>query len=416
MNRRFLIAVLAAICCLAVVLPAAAQKVNLTVWGRDLADGEPDHAYVTALIRDFQSSNPDITIDYVPLGDPGLADKTKIVMAAGSGMPDIFQTWGGSTMGGYADAGRLMDLSAELGGVPISAAAKGAMTWKGKLYGVAPFFAIAGVFVNEGLFKANGLRAPTSVDQFEKVADTLKAKGIQPFACGEADKWPGLALYMYLTDRFGGDIFTQAAARKARFDSEPFVKAAQMYQSWVKKGYFGDKPLGEKYGDAQQLMATGKAGMHVTGSWMGAQYSSKDFTDQNIGFYAFPAMKGGKGPVTDIMGMTDIGFAATRAAADRKAAVVRFMKFAASREAAAAEPGRVSSVPGVKAPSALTTMASNVFATAKLVQFWWDQNLPPAVTTPLNDTIQTFFLPDTDVKASLTKFENLATQNMGAVK
>jgi hypothetical protein len=127
-------------------------------------------------------------------------------------------------------------------------------------------------------------------------------------------------------------------------------------------------------------------------------------------------MKGGKGPVTDIMGMTDIGFAATKVAAGKKDAVVRFMKYAMSADAAAAEPGRVSSVPGVKAPSPLTTMASNVFGTAKLVQFWWDQNLPPAVTTPLNDTIQTFFLQDTDVKASLTKFENLATQNMGAVK
>jgi len=415
MSKRVLFTVLVAVCCLAVVIPAGAQ-VKLTVWGRDLTDGAPDHAYVTALVKDFQAKNPDITIDYVALGDPGLADKTKIAMAAGSGLPDIFQTWGGSTMGGYADAGRLLDLTADLRGVPGSAAARGAMTWKGKIYGVAPFFAIAGVFVNQGIFKDNGLTVPTSVDQFEKVADVLMSKGIQPFACGEADKWPGLALYMYLTDRYGGDIFTQAAARKARFDAEPFVKAAQLYQSWVKKGYFGDKPLGEKYGDAQQLMATGRAAMHVTGSWMCAQYSSKDFTDQDLGFHAFPAMKGGKGPVTDIMGMTDIGFAATKVASGKKAAVVKFMTYAMSTDAAAAEPGRVSSVPGVKAPSALTTMAAGVFGTAKMVQFWWDQNLPPAVTTPMNDTIQTFFLPDTDVKASLTKFENLAAQTMGPVK
>jgi ABC-type glycerol-3-phosphate transport system substrate-binding protein len=415
MKKRVLFALVAVVCCLAVAAPVMAQ-VKLTIWGRDLLDGEADHAYATALIRDFQANNSDISVDYIALGDPGLADKTKITMAVGSGLPDIFQTWGGSTMGGYVDAGRLLDLTSELKSVPGSAAASGAMTWKGKIYGVAPFFAIAGVFVNEGLFKANGLAVPTTVSQFEKVADTLKAKGIQPFACGEADKWPGLALYMYLTDRYGGDIFTQAAARKAKFDSDAFVKAAQLYQGWVKKGYFGDKPLGEKYGDAQQLMATGKAAMHITGSWMCAQYSNKDFTDQTIGFYAFPELAGGKGPVTDIMGMTDIGFAATKAAQGKKDAVVRFMKYAMSVDAGSAEPGRISAVPGVKAPSRVTSMASAVFAKAKMVQFWWDQNLPPAVTTPLNDTIQTFFLPDTDVKASLTKFENLATQNMGAVK
>lgn len=417
MRKRVLFALVAVACCLIVAMPAAAQKVKLTVWGRDLADGEPDHAYVTALIKQFQENNPTITLDYVPLGDPGLSDKTKIAMAAGSGMPDIFQSWGGSTMGGYADAGRLMDLTAELKSVPGSAAAQNAMTWKGKIYGVAPFFAICGVFVNEGIFKENGLTVPTSVDQFEKVADTLKAKGIQPFACGAKDKWPPLHLYMYFVDRFGGgDVFPRAAARKVRFDSDPFVKAAQLYQSWVKKGYFGDKPLGEGYGDAQQLMATGKAGMHVTGSWMCAQYSSKDFTDQDLGFYAFPAMKGGKGPVTDVMGMTDIGFAATKQAESKKAAVVAFMKYAMSADAGSAEPGRVAAMPGVKAPSPLTEMAAGVFSKAKLVQFWWDQNLPPAVTTPLNDMIQTFFIPGTDVKAELTKFEALATQNMGAVK
>ena len=416
MRKSVFIALIAVVCCLAIAAPVMGQNVKLTIWGRDLPDDDPAHAYVKALLAGFQAGNKDIQLDYIALGDPGLADKTKITMAAGSGLPDIFQTWGGSTMGGYADAGRLLDLSSELKSIPGSAAASGAMTWKGKLYGVAPFFAIAGIFVNEAIFKANGLSVPTTVDQFEKVADTLKAKGIQPFACGEADKWPGLATYMYLTNRYGGDIFSQAAARKARFDSDAFVKAAQLYQGWVKKGYFGDKPLGEKYGDAQQLMATGKAAMHITGSWMCAQYSSKDFTDQTLGFYAFPELKGGTGKVTDVMGMTDIGFAATKAGETKKAAIVRFMKYAMSPDAAAAEPGRISAVPGVKAPSPLTTMASAVFSKAKMVQFWWDQNLPPSVTTPLNDTIQTFFLADTDVKASLTKFENLATQNMGAVK
>ena len=397
--------------------PVFAQaKVKLTVWGRDLADGEPDHAYITALIKGFQAKNPGIQLDYIALGDPGLADKTKIAMASGAG-PDIFQSWGGSTMGGFADAGRLLDLTSELRNVPGSAAASGAMTWKGKIYGVAPFFAIAGLYVNEGLFQANGLKVPTTVADLEKVADALLAKGIQPFSCGEKDKWPALALYMYLTDRTGGkDVFLKAQGRKLRFDDAAFVTAAEKYQDWIKKGYFGSKPLGESYGDSQQLMATGKAAMQVTGSWMAAQYSSKDFTDQTIGFYAFPVLAGGKGPITDVMGQTDIGFAVTKLAAGKKDAAVKFLKYAMSVEAGSAEPGRISSVPGVKAPSKLTEQASAVFAQAKVVQFWWDHDLPPTVASPMADTIQTFFLPDANVKSSLTKFEAKATDAMGAAK
>jgi ABC-type glycerol-3-phosphate transport system substrate-binding protein len=417
MKRRNILALVALALGVLCASSMFAQKVKLTVWGRDIPDDGADHAYIKALISGFQAKYPDIQLEYIALGDPGLMDKTKITMGAGSGLPDIFQTWGGSVMGGYADAGRLLDLTRELKDIPGSAAARAAMTWKGKIYGVAPFFAVAGVFVNEGIFEKYGLSMPKTVEGFGPLCDTLLAKGIQPFACGEKDKWPGLALYMYLTNRYGGDASARAAARKLAYDSPAFVKAAQLYQSWIKKGYFGATPLGEGYGDAQQLMATGRAAMHITGSWMCAQYANPDFTDQKIGFYAFPALaQGGVGKVSDVMGMTDIGFAATKAAASKKDAVVKFLTYAMSPEACAAEPGRICSVPGVKARNPITAQAAAVFAQAKTVTFWWDQDLPPSVTSPLTDTIQKFFLPDTDVRKDLASFEALCVQNIGPVK
>jgi len=413
-----LVLVVMAAVLMAGLVPAFAQeKVKLTVWGRDLTDDDPAHQYIKALVEGFQAANPDIELEYVALGDPGLNDKVKVVMASNSGLPDIFQSWGGSVMGGYADAGRLLDLTEELADIECSEAAKAAMSWKGRTYGVAPFFAVAGIFVNEGIFEKYGLKVPTTVEELEAVADTLLANGVQPFACGARDLWPTLALYMYLVDRYGGiDAFEKARAREIRFDSEPFVLAAQKYQDWVKKGYFGPTPLSEAYGDAQQLMATGKAAMHVTGSWMCAQYSDPGFTDQRLGFYPFPVMPGGKGKATDIMGQTDIGFAATWVAADKKDAVVRFMKYAMSVEACSAEPGRICSVPGVQAKTRLTQMASDVFASAEAIQFWWDQDLPPALTTPLNTTIQSFFLPGTDVKQALADYEELVSEELGPVR
>jgi len=396
---------------------SAASKVKLVVWGRDLTDDDPAHAYIKALVEGFIAKNPDIELEYIALGDPGLTDKTKVAMANNRDLPHIFQSWGGSVMGGYADANRLLDLTKELKDIPGSAAAQQAMSWKGKIYGVAPFFAIAGLYVNEDIFEKYNLQVPTTIDEMEKVADKLLDLGIQPFVVGARDKWPVLAMYMYLVDRFGGlEAFNNAAARKGRFDSEPFVKAAQLYQSWAKKGYFGDTPLGEGDGDSDNLMYTGQAAMRVTGSWKCAQYSSTELTDQKIGFYAFPGMKGGVGKATDIMGMTDIGFAATRVAVRNKDAVVRFMKYAMSPEACAAEPGRICSVPGVPAPSRMTEMASAVFAQAEEIQFWWDQDLPPMVTAPLNDALQQFLLPNSDVKKLLSSYELLVEENLGPAK
>ena len=116
------------------------------------------------------------------------------------------------------------------------------------------------------------------------------------------------------------------------------------------------------------------------------------------------------------MGQTDIGFAATRMARENKEAVVRFMKYAMSVEACSAELGRICSVPGVKAPNRLTEMASAVFTKAEAIQFWWDQDLPPTVTSPLTDTLQQFLLPNANVKRLLTNYEMVVEENVGPAK
>lgn len=421
MKRNLLLIVCALVLVCTLLIPAyAAPKVTLTVWAVDPVDNatKTDAAYARALYQGFTAKYPDIKLDWVSFGVAGspLNDKLKVAMASNQG-PDVFQSWGGSFMGQFADAGKLLDLSKDIAKIPTSAAAKAAMSWKGKLYGIAPFFAVCGLFVNEGIFKELGLTVPTTMDELEKCADVLKSKGIQPFAVGEKDFWPGLHPYMYLVNRYGGNVFDSAVARKVSFDSAAFVQAAQKYQEWAKKGYFGDKPLSEGYADAQLLMCTGKAGMQISGSWLCGLYSDPKQSDQTIGCYPVPVIPGGKGLVSDCMGMTDIGFAATKLAAKKKDAVVKFMKYAMSVEPCQAETGRVCSVPGVKPPTRLTGMAAtNVLGKAKTMQFWWDQNLPATVSTPVNNTIQTFFLPNTDVKKELAKFEELVIENMGPIK
>lgn len=396
----------------------AAPKVTLSVWAVDSpTSSKPDAAYVKALVNNFQKDNPDIKLDWVAFGSAGSAlnDKLKVALANNQG-PDIFQSWGGSFMGQFAEAGKLLDLTEELSDISASPAAKSAMSYNGKTYGIAPFFAIAGLLVNEGKFEELGLTVPTTIEELEKTADVLLAKGIQPFAVGAKDQWPILATYMYLVNRYGGNIFADAIARKVRFDAEPFVLAGQKIKEWTVKGYFGKKPLSEGYGDAQLLMATGQAGMQISGSWLCGLYSDKEQTDQTIGFYPVPVIEDGEGLVSDVMGMTDIGFVATKLAEDKKDAIVKFFKYAMGVEAIQAETGRVSSVAGVKPPTRLTGMASDVLSSAKTMQFWWDQDLPAQVATPVNLTIQSFMLPDTDVKAELAKFEDLLEENMGPVK
>jgi ABC-type glycerol-3-phosphate transport system substrate-binding protein len=391
---------------------------TLTVWAVDGQNpNDPQQAYAISLKKDFEAKNPDIKLDWTGFGTAGNALNQKLTTAMANDQgPDIFQSWGGSFMSQFADADKLLDLTPEVNAINFSTAAKAAMSYKGKTYGIAPFFGLAGMYVNDGIFKKLGLKTPTTIDELEAAAAKIKAAGIQPFACGEKDKWPLLQFYMYMVNRYGGDVFTDANNRKVRFDADAFVQSAQKIHEWAAKGYFGDKPLAEGYGDAQLLMQTGKAAMIVSGSWLASVFSDKTKTEQNISFYPFPVAKGGKGMVTDIMGMTDIGFVANKTAASKKDAVVRFMKYAMTVEALSKEPGRVATVAGVKAKNPITGQSSAVFVKGKFVQFWWDQNLPAAVSAPVNDMLQTFLIPETDVKAALAKYEALFTENIGPVK
>jgi raffinose/stachyose/melibiose transport system substrate-binding protein len=401
---------------------SAAPMVTITVWALDpVRSDNPQAAYVKELVTSFMAKNPDIKIDWASFGDDGalLNNKLKIAMANNRGLPDIFQSWGGNLLGEFADKGRLLDLTKDLADIKCSDAARNAMSSKGKVYGIAPFFTIAGLIVNDGKFKELKLSVPTTIKELDKTAEAIKAAKIQPFALGAKDQWPVLATYMNLVNRFGGNVFDDAVARKVRFDAKPFVQAGLKIQEWAKKGYFGTKPLDEAYDDAQLAMQTGKAAMQISGSWLCGLYADKNQSDQTFTFNAVPVINGGKGLVSDQMGMTDVGFAVTKAAATKKAAVVRFLKYAMSPEVIAAETGetgRVSSVPGVKAPTYLLGQASDVFSKAKTVQFWWDQSLPSAVTSSINVTIQSFLLADTDVEKALTKIEALAEENMGKVK
>jgi len=394
---------------------ASTGPVTLTVWAVDPIDVEnTQSAYVKALVANFTKDNPDITIDWVPFGAAGSAlnDKVKVAMANDE-EPDILQSWGGTFMGQFADQGKLLDMTGDLANIDCSAAAKDAMSWKGKTYGIAPFFAIAVLFVNQGMFDKMGLTAPKTIAELEAICDKLKAAGIQPLASGAQDKWPILHTYMYLVNRYGGDIFSEAVARKAKFSDAPFVQAGLKMQEWAKKGYYGNKPLSETYGNAQTNVATGKTAMMLTGTWMCGMWSDPKQTNQTIAAYPYPILQGGKGSIDDLMGMTDVGFIATVKAKDKQAAVSKFFHYAMTVDALKAETGRVATVQGVPAPTKLTGEASAVMAKAKTVQFWWDQNLPQTMTGPVNDMVQSFLSPQTDVKAACENYEKLAEQNLG---
>ena len=67
-NTIFLAMLLVVVMVIGMFSVSAASKVKLVVWGRDLPDDDPAHAYIKALIEGFTAQNPDIELEYLALG------------------------------------------------------------------------------------------------------------------------------------------------------------------------------------------------------------------------------------------------------------------------------------------------------------------------------------------------------------
>jgi raffinose/stachyose/melibiose transport system substrate-binding protein len=149
------------------------------------------------------------------------------------------------------------------------------------------------VYYNKDIFKKYSIQVPTTLEEFEKVCDTLVSKKVLPIAAGGADKWPVTQnlyeLALYKADRkFISDF--QFLQDDIDFQGPVFGFAADKLKDWVKKGYYDSKASGTSYEDSNSLFYKQKAAMDLTGSWQfsGVAKNAKDF---DWGIFLLPGKK-----------------------------------------------------------------------------------------------------------------------------
>ncbi len=148
---------------------------------------------------------------------------------------------------------------------------------------------IMGMFYNKKYFADNGLKVPTTYNDFIKVCDTLKAKGIVPVALGmkDADIYTVLANMILGADVLAKDP-TWGVERnqdKVKFDSPDFVKAMQKFQK-ICMDYTGPNRVSLTYEQMLEQFFNGKAAMLPIGQWVLGQVASQNAID--VGFFTFP--------------------------------------------------------------------------------------------------------------------------------
>lgn len=342
------------------------------------------------------------------------AYKQKLQVAMGSPQaPDVFFNWGGGNLAQFVKAGQVAPLDDLLAKNPAlkdkflpSVMDVGKID--GKQYGL-PMLGVLPVvlFYNKDVFAQAGVQPPKTFADLLALVDAFKAKGVTPIALAGSQGWTELMWLEYLLDRIGGaDKFASIAAGKDGAWSDPAViKALTEIQALVKRGAFGSNFASVNYDNqgASKLIATGKAAMHLMGTWdfsVQKEANAAFITGGKLGYVAFPAYEGGAGDPKAIVGNPS-NYYSVNSASKGKDVAADFLVKSLTSDAyinGLIDAGQVPAVKGAgdilkgKPNAEFTGFTYDLVAGAPSFTQSWDQALSPSVGAELLTNLQKLFL------------------------
>ncbi|MDK2981077.1 MAG: raffinose/stachyose/melibiose transport system substrate-binding protein [Chloroflexota bacterium] len=378
----------------------AAEPVTITWW--HISTKDPALSDWQKMADDYMAMHPNVNIEITVLENEAFKTKLTTVMQSGE-VPDIFQSWGGGTLKEQIDAGLLKDITADLdadGGAWRDTFAPGALAVfaaDGQNYGVPWDMGMVGWWYNKDLFTQAGISTPPATwTEFLADVQALKDAGITPIALGEGDSWTGMHIWSYLATRIGGEAaFNAAADRSGAFTDPAFVQAGDELQKLIDMEPFQDGYLGATHDEMQATFGNGNAAMELSGQWapsVQAANSADGAGVANLGMFNFPAVEGGAGDVTDVIGGGN-GFAIGKDAEPEAIDFVKYLTNVDNQTIIAASGTGIPVVKGAEVgltdPNLLLVQQS--FANAKYFQLYYDQVLPSAMGGIINDSVQKLY-------------------------
>jgi raffinose/stachyose/melibiose transport system substrate-binding protein len=286
---------------------AAPKPVTIEWW--HITTNDPGKSIFQDAANAYTALHPNVTINITILENEAFKTKLQTTMASGK-IPDLFQSWGGGTMAAQAKAGNLQDITSAVSSwaSEINEGAMKIYQYDGKQYGIPWDMGMIGMWYNKDLFTKAGITAvPATWTELLADVDKLKAKGIVPYALAGKDEWPGMHLWTYLVLRSGGSDALTQMINSGDWNTDACKAGGAAVKQLVDKQPFQPGYLGAVYDKGEAAaMGNGQAAMELMGQWAPAveianSTSGKGIGDK-LGWFAFPAVEGGKGAATDGVG------------------------------------------------------------------------------------------------------------------
>jgi multiple sugar transport system substrate-binding protein len=202
---------------------------------------------------------------------------------------DAFQWMAGYRMQFFAEQGLLADLTGvwdTIGDQYADSYKTAATGLDGKQYFVPQSWYPWGLHFRKSMFADLGLSADTVTnwDEYLKMLDGMKKKGLVGFAAGDKGGWEAMGTFDILNARINGYQFhvDLLAGREKWTDA----KVLDVFKHWeMLIPYMNPNVLDLEWDGAMQLLLQKKAGSMLMGSWFGGNFkeqSDADYADLSI--------------------------------------------------------------------------------------------------------------------------------------
>ncbi len=380
------------------ILASSADAADTTIKWLHVEVNPTQVAIWNEAARAFEAKHPGVKVEPQYLENEAYKAKLTTLLQSRD-KPAMFYSWAGGVLKAQVEAGVIEDLTDRTKGYieTLTPSAVAAFTLDGKVYGIPQAITEVGFFYNKELFAKAGVDASKikTWDDLLNAVKALKGAGITPITVGGADKWPVSFYWSYLALRQGGKPAFEAAMKgeAGGFAGEDFVKAGELFKQLVDLQPFQNGFLGSKHLPAIGQFADGKAAMTLAISVIYNQQRSiaadkKGLSDDQIGWFQFPVVPGGKGSSTDTLGGV-VGWVLSKGAPKE---TVDFIKAFVSPEVQSrltAEGFIIPVVAGADAAlkNAFMRNIAQELARSTYHQNFYDQVLGPSVGRVVNDVV-----------------------------
>ena len=396
------------------------DNIVLEIW--HISIDEKRHQSVKNAIARFEEKYPNIKVQDVPLENDPYKTKLATAMAAGE-EPDIFISWGGGWLESFINEGKVLDIDEWVDEIADEyyESALSLFQINGKNYSLPYACGPAPVYYNKQIYKELGLEVPNTLKELEHNADVLLENGYLPFALGNASQWPGALTFINLSLRLGGaDPFLDAYNRKngGTFEHESFIKAGEIIQDWVKKGYYPEGANATNYdtGGSRMLFYTGQAAhiVQTNGMLSNCRSEAPDFYENNLGVFNYPTIEGGKGTGKEILGGGNAYSIAASTKYPKEAfELIRTLTNKEFGQDSVDIAGVISGVKGVEIKDPLTQQVQQLVLNATHIQNFYDQFLPPELGALHKQTTYDMFGLTTTPQKAAADMEAKAKELLG---